>query len=82
MEPKRIQRKRAKGWRKPDNTVIVDRASRWGNPYKVTENLPADEAVRMYRADLMAGGLSFTVEDVRRGQPGCRKGQNNRENQR
>lgn len=33
--PRRIQRKRAKGWRKPDNTVIVDRTSRWGNPFKI-----------------------------------------------
>lgn len=31
--PRRIQRKRTKGWRKPDNTVIVDRTSRWGNPW-------------------------------------------------
>lgn len=31
--PVRIQRKRIKGWRKPANTVIVDRTSRWGNPF-------------------------------------------------
>jgi hypothetical protein len=29
----RIQRRRAKGWRRPDNAVIVDRSSRWGNPF-------------------------------------------------
>ncbi|MBN4081719.1 DUF4326 domain-containing protein [bacterium AH-315-C07] len=34
---KRIQRKRTKGWRKPPNTKIVDRTSRWGNPFKVGE---------------------------------------------
>lgn len=32
---KRIQRKRTKGWRKPDNTVIVTRPTKWGNPYTV-----------------------------------------------
>ena len=32
--PKRIKRSRKKGWRKPDNAVIVDRTSRWGNPFK------------------------------------------------
>ena len=31
--PKRIQRSRRKGWRKPDGAVIVDRTSRWGNPF-------------------------------------------------
>lgn len=33
--PKRIQRKRTKGWRKPENTVNVCRPSKWGNRYKV-----------------------------------------------
>ena len=32
--PKRIQRRRTKGWRKPENTVIVDRTSRFGNWYR------------------------------------------------
>ncbi len=31
--PKRIQRRRTKGWRLPENTVIVDRTSRFGNPF-------------------------------------------------
>ena len=31
--PKRIQRKRTKGWRKPENTVNVCRPSKWGNPF-------------------------------------------------
>ena len=31
----RIQLSRAKGWRMPENTVKVDRTSRWGNPYRV-----------------------------------------------
>lgn len=33
--PKRIQRKRTRGFRLPPNTVCVDRTSRYGNPYKV-----------------------------------------------
>ena len=33
--PQRIQLSRAKGWRMPPNTVKVDRATRWGNPFKV-----------------------------------------------
>ena len=34
-EPKRIQRKRTRGWRMPKNAVYVGRPSGWGNPYKV-----------------------------------------------
>ena len=30
--PKRIQRKRAKGWRMPEGAVYVGRPSKWGNP--------------------------------------------------
>jgi hypothetical protein len=33
--PIRIQRKRTKGWRKPEGAVIVDRTSKWGNPFTV-----------------------------------------------
>lgn len=33
--PERIQLSRRKGWRKPENTVVVARPSKWGNPYKV-----------------------------------------------
>lgn len=35
MMPKRIRLKRTKGWRMPDDTVKVDRSSRWGNPFVV-----------------------------------------------
>jgi hypothetical protein len=31
--PERVQRKRTAGWRKPPGAVIVDRSSKWGNPY-------------------------------------------------
>ncbi len=32
--PVRIQRKRTKGWRMPENTVCVTRGTRWGNPFE------------------------------------------------
>jgi hypothetical protein len=32
--PHRVQLQRTKGWRKPDNTVVVARPSQWGNGYK------------------------------------------------
>ena len=33
--PKRIQRKRTKGWTMPHGAVYVGRPSRWGNPFTV-----------------------------------------------
>lgn len=36
-EPKRIQRKRTKGWRMPPNTISVTRPGRYGNPYSLAD---------------------------------------------
>ncbi|OXS35414.1 DUF4326 domain-containing protein [Streptomyces sp. XY006] len=33
--PIRVQRRRTKGWRKPNNCVIVTRPSRFGNPFTI-----------------------------------------------
>lgn len=33
QQPRRVQLKRVKGWRMPDNTVKVDRTTKWGNPF-------------------------------------------------
>lgn len=33
MQPKRIQRKRIKGWKMPPNTVCVTRPGKFGNPF-------------------------------------------------
>jgi hypothetical protein len=33
--PKRIQRRRVKGWRMPDGAVYVGRPTRWGNPIPI-----------------------------------------------
>jgi len=35
MMPKRIQRRRVKGWKMPENTVYVGRGSKWGNEFVV-----------------------------------------------
>lgn len=34
-KPFRIQRKRTKGWKMPENTVYVGRPTKWGNPFVV-----------------------------------------------
>lgn len=33
MKPQRIQRKRTKGWKMPENTVYVGRPGKFGNPF-------------------------------------------------
>lgn len=35
--PIRVRLSRAKGWRMPENTVKVDRSTKWGNPFRVGE---------------------------------------------
>lgn len=39
MTPIRVQRKRVKGYRLPENTVSVTRPGKWGNPFKVNAGL-------------------------------------------
>lgn len=34
IAPKRIQRRRTKGWKMPDNTVSICRPGKFGNPFK------------------------------------------------
>lgn len=36
MTPRRIQRKRTKGWVKPPNSIYCGRGTKWGNSFKVT----------------------------------------------
>ena len=35
MMPKRIQRKRLSGWRKPAGAIYVGRKTKWGNEFKI-----------------------------------------------
>ena len=47
MEPKRIQRKRVKGWTMPENTVYVGRPTKWGNPYSISAG--RSHSLKFYR---------------------------------
>ena len=49
-EPKRIQRKRTKGWKMPENTVSVTRPGRWGNPFKFEYGCSDSETVAKYKS--------------------------------
>jgi hypothetical protein len=67
--PVRIQRSRAKGWRKPEGAVDVSRGSRWGNPFTVAEH-GRTEAVRLFcealESPLFCGRaiLKFDINEV------------------
>ncbi len=54
--PKRIQLSRKKGWKMPQNTMKVDRSTKWGNPWPIGEWGPLDRkapdaagAVRLFK---------------------------------
>jgi hypothetical protein len=51
MTPQRIQLRRTKGWRKPADSVVVSRPSKWRNPCKVGmyRGYTAADAVRDFR---------------------------------
>jgi len=63
---KRIQRKRTKGWRMPENTVYVGRPTKWGNPFSVGR-YGRRGAVEMYRKYIghPNSPLGFEPDDIR-----------------
>lgn len=59
--PERVQLSRRKGWRMPENTVKVDRTTKWGNPFKVGEDGTAHDCVQLYTG-LLAGLVCLTAK--------------------
>lgn len=59
--PKRIQRRRARGWKLPDGAVCVTRPGPWGNPFVVGRDGTAEECTRLY-ATLLAGSICLSVK--------------------
>lgn len=51
-KPIRVQRRRAKGWRLPPNTVCVDRSTKWGNPFIVGRDGTREDCTRLFAAML------------------------------
>ena len=64
-KPKRIQRKRSKGWRKPAGVVNVTRPGKWGNPFSVAEY--HDHALVMFESYLgrALASDSLDLEELR-----------------
>lgn len=46
VKPVRIQLRRTSGWKMPPNTVIVDRRTKWGNPFTKANSGNIDPALR------------------------------------
>jgi hypothetical protein len=69
--PKRIQRKRTRGWKMPENVVYVGRPTKWGNPYKVGDPYPfveshactLDDVIWLYEVDLNAKATIGNLND-------------------
>lgn len=85
-KPQRIQRKRTKGWRMPENTVYVGRPTKWGNRYTVKVWGSHERAVSAFRAmcedtDPEATGCAEFREQIKRELRGknlacwCKEGQ-------
>ena len=49
VTPVRVQLRRTKGWRMPENTVKVDRTTRWGNDFVMAHEGTRDRAVESFR---------------------------------
>lgn len=53
--PVRIRLSRAKGWRLPENTVVVSRPGPWGNVFIVGKHGTAEHCVHLH--ETLLGGL-------------------------
>ncbi len=61
MKPVRVQRRRAKGWKLPPNTVIVSRPTKWGNPFVPGPRQKVQQCIDLYQA-AATGYLCVTVD--------------------
>jgi len=64
MTPKRIQRKRTKGWKMPPNCVYVGRPTKWGNPFAVDE-YGREEAVALFKHNLTNAQIKAARNELR-----------------
>lgn len=64
MKPIRIQRKRTKGWKMPENTVCCNRPTKWGNPLKLVGNMIYIEAA--YRRTILDKWVFLSNGDIKK----------------
>lgn len=58
MSPQRIQLSRTKGWKMPENTVKVDRTTKYGNPFRDSEHSSYGES-----SVKLANGMYLMIDD-------------------
>ena len=63
--PHRVKLSRAKGWRMPPDTVKVDRATRWGNPFTAASPAQIPAVVAQYRAWIVQPAQSTLLQSAR-----------------
>lgn len=63
--PKRIQRKRTRGWRMPEGAVYVGRPTKWGNP------LDVNDAVGRTRDKVLGFYREYITKAIRAYNPNC-----------
>lgn len=51
-KPKRIQRKRVKGWRMPPGAKYVGRPSKWGNPHRQEPGELPRKSILLFKVDV------------------------------
>jgi hypothetical protein len=56
--PRRIQRRRTKGWRAPHGATYVGRGTQWGNPYTVKQCGPTHAVIDSRTDGVIYGGTS------------------------
>ena len=69
-KPKRIQRKRTKGWRMPEGAVYVGRPTKWGNPFAMFDTgqkMTRLEAVNCFRVYVLQQlrGPGYPLRELR-----------------
>lgn len=55
---KRIQRKRTKGFKMPENCKYVGRPGKWGNPFLIGELTP-EQAVKRYQRCILNNTMAY-----------------------
>jgi len=62
MKPKRIQRKRIKGWKMPPNTVYVGRPGKFGNPFSFQYWIDAAGYSKMAAKQTVVDNFRYCLE--------------------
>ena len=60
--PRRIQRKRTKGWKIPEGAICVDRSTKWGNPFVIGKRKMTRAEVVFSHNALMHGYINVSCD--------------------